>query len=167
MAAIDAHEWLSLIDISGPFLAPPVLDDKFPQGFDGLEGKKKTEIRQAYEEWVEAIDDDDPEVEALHGAWIDLVLKDILEWDENRDGESLKRAGPVIDALTYENLEHGASVSPSYVLVDDRSGDQPFIFVQALPPGSDLDAAPEGSGWAASHTERLIELLRHNEQRLG
>ena len=40
MAATDAHEWLSLIDITGPFLAPPVLDAAFPQGLDGLEGTK-------------------------------------------------------------------------------------------------------------------------------
>ena len=64
MAANDAYEWLSLIDISGPFLAPPILDAAFPQGLDGLEGTKKRVIRQAYEEWVEAIDaDDDDNVE--------------------------------------------------------------------------------------------------------
>lgn len=28
-------DWLSLIDISGPFLAEPVLKDTFPQGLEG------------------------------------------------------------------------------------------------------------------------------------
>ena len=167
MAATDAHEWLSLIDITGPFLAPPVLDAAFPQGLDGLEGTKKTATRQAYEEWVEAIDAQDDDSMAIHGAWIDLVLKEILEWDEDGSGENLKATAPSIEGFHYENPDHGIAVKPDWVLVDDRSNDKPFIAVQVLPPDSDLDAAPDGSAWAASVSERFIELLRHNELRLG
>ena len=29
------HEWLHLIEVSGPFLATPVLEESFPQGLDG------------------------------------------------------------------------------------------------------------------------------------
>ncbi|WP_019561457.1 hypothetical protein [Caldimonas manganoxidans] len=29
------HDWLSLIEISGPFLAVPVLKEAFPQGLEG------------------------------------------------------------------------------------------------------------------------------------
>ena len=167
MAATDAHEWLSLIDISGPFLAPPVLDVAFPQGLDGLDGSKKTTIRQDYEEWVEAIDEDDDQSLLIHGEWIHRVLKEILEWDEDGSGENLKATGPSIESLHYENPDHGIAVKPDWVLVDDRSSDKPFIAVQVLPPDSDLDAAPDGTAWAASASERFIELLRHNELRLG
>ena len=167
MAVNDAHEWLSLIDISGPFLAPPVLDVAFPQGLDGLEGAKKTAIRQDYEEWVEAIDEDDDQSLLIHKAWIHRVLKEILEWDEDGSGENLKATGPSIESLHYESPDHGIAVKPDWVLVDDRSSDKPFIAVQVLPPASDLDAAPDGTAWAAGASERFIELLRHNELRLG
>ena len=45
------HEWLSLIEISGPFLAVPVLNEAFPQGLEVLDGIKKKRIRQAYEKY--------------------------------------------------------------------------------------------------------------------
>lgn len=167
MAANDEHEWLSLIDISGPFLAPPVLDVAFPQGLDGLEGSKKTTIRQTYEEWVEAIDADDDDSLLIHAAWIDLVLKEVLEWDDDGQGENLKFTGHSVESLSYENPDHGITIKPDGVLIDDRSNSKPFIAVQVLPPEGDLDGAPDGSGWAASASERFIELLRHNELRLG
>ena len=34
----DRYEWLSLIDVSGPFLAEPVLNDVFPQGLEAVDG---------------------------------------------------------------------------------------------------------------------------------
>ena len=34
-------EWLSLIDVSGPFLAEPVLKEAFPQGLEGLDSSKR------------------------------------------------------------------------------------------------------------------------------
>ena len=37
------------------FLAEPVLKDAFPQGLEGLEPAKKTTVRQAYDEWREAL----------------------------------------------------------------------------------------------------------------
>ena len=167
MAASDAHEWLSLIDISGPFLAPPVLDSAFPQGLDGLEGAKKTAIRQDYEEWVEAIDADDDDSLLIHAAWIDLVLQEVLEWDDDGQGENLKFTGHSVESLSYENPDHGITIKPDGVLIDDRSNSKPFIAVQVLPPDSDLDVAPDSTAWAASVSERFIELLRHNATALA
>ena len=48
------HDWLSLIEISGPFLAVPVLKEAFPQGLEELDGGKRKRLRQAYDEWREA-----------------------------------------------------------------------------------------------------------------
>ena len=57
------HEWLDLIDISGPFLAVPVLKNAFPQGLDQLDPKnQKKPVRQAYDEWREALDEGDPKI---------------------------------------------------------------------------------------------------------
>jgi len=44
------HDWLALIEISGPFLAVPVLKEAFPQGLEELDGIKRKRLRQAYEE---------------------------------------------------------------------------------------------------------------------
>ncbi len=59
-------EWLSLIDVSGPFLAEPVLDQAFPQGLEQIDPLKRKIVRQAYDEWREAIEMDDPQLPALH-----------------------------------------------------------------------------------------------------
>ena len=60
------NEWLSLIEISGPFLAEPVLDQAFPQGLEKIDPHKKKHFRQTYEEWREAIDNQDPLQDKLH-----------------------------------------------------------------------------------------------------
>ena len=50
MSATSVHDdWLSLIEISGPFLAVPVLKEAFPQGLEELDGTKRKRLRQAYE----------------------------------------------------------------------------------------------------------------------
>ena len=45
-------EWLSLVEVSGPFLAVPVLEKAFPQGLDVVETPKRQRLRAAYEEWT-------------------------------------------------------------------------------------------------------------------
>ena len=72
MSAPSVHDdWLSLIEISGPFLAIPVLKEAFPQGLEELDGIKRKRLRQAYEEWREALELEDAQFSELHGAWID------------------------------------------------------------------------------------------------
>ena len=86
------HDWLALIEISGPFLAVPVLKETFPQGLEELDGIKRKRLRQAYEEWRDALDTDDLQFNELHTAWIDEVLSRGLDLDEDRKGDVLKRA---------------------------------------------------------------------------
>ena len=58
MSTTSVHDdWLSLIEISGPFLAVPVLKEAFPQGLEELDATKRKRLRQAYEEWREALDE--------------------------------------------------------------------------------------------------------------
>ncbi|NTW03982.1 MAG: hypothetical protein HGA19_22360, partial [Oscillochloris sp.] len=45
-------EWLALLDVSGPFLALPVLMRVFPQGLDAPDADVARELRLAYEEWL-------------------------------------------------------------------------------------------------------------------
>lgn len=101
-------EWLSLIEISGPFLAVPVLKKAFPQGLEVADGRVRKYLRQAYDEWCEARDNDDPQLEELHRAWIREVLARGLEYDENDSGELLKR-GEAIPATLPSRCQNIAS----------------------------------------------------------
>lgn len=78
-AVIRQTEWLSLIEVSGPFLVPRVLEEVFPQGLERVETPVRHRLREAYEEWREAVDTEDSDLEALHRAWTRLVLEECLE----------------------------------------------------------------------------------------
>ncbi|WP_317932077.1 Eco57I restriction-modification methylase domain-containing protein [Halioxenophilus sp. WMMB6] len=158
-------EWLSLLDISGPFLAEPILESHFPQGLDQLDPIKKKRIRQAYEEWRDAKDNDDPLMAELHKAWIDLVLKQGLELDEDDNEDVLKPASKV-NEIKYEALEHGVVIRPTYAVVagDDKP---PSMLVEVLSPEIDLEAVNKQDGWSASSAERMLQLCRANKVRLG
>jgi hypothetical protein len=159
-------EWLSLIEISGPFLAEPVLKDAFPQGLEGLDSAKKTTVRQAYDEWREALDLDDPDFLKIHRAWIDLILKRILELDENDSGEVLKSTENLPDVIRCELPEYGLTLRPEYAVMDGQS-EQPLILIVVYDPDVSLAESLKHDGWAASPRERMVELCRATNVRLG
>lgn len=158
-------EWLSLIDVSGPFLAEPVLKEAFPQGLGGLDSAKKTMLRQAYDEWREARDLDDPLLPKIHAAWIDLVLKRGLELDEQGMADVLKPCAALPETLACTLPEHGITLRPDYAVVD--AAGQPLMLVAAYDPDVSLTDAKKADGWAASPAERMVELCRATQVRLG
>lgn len=158
-------EWLSLLEVSGPFLAEPVLETHFPQGLEGLDTLKKRHARQAYEEWREAQDNADPDFEAFHKAWIDLVLKETLELDEDGDEEVLRPVAGV-EEFALEVPEYGVTISPDYAVVtsDDQS---PSLLIRTLSAGVDIEAVNKTDAFAASPVERMVQLCRAKKVRLG
>ena len=85
MSGIARHhaEWLNLVERSGPFLEPPVLVRVFPQGLPKVDRKKSGRLRAAYEEWAEAQEARKRRTpSALHATWMQLVLGELLEFDE-------------------------------------------------------------------------------------
>ncbi|WP_198031866.1 Eco57I restriction-modification methylase domain-containing protein [Bradyrhizobium sp. Ec3.3] len=158
-------EWLSLIDVSGPFLAEPVLKDTFPQGLGGLDAAKKTLLRQAYDEWREARDLDDPLLLKIHSAWIDLVLKQGLELDEQGKADVLKPRASLSETLAYELPEHGVTLRPDYAVVDAEG--LPRMLIATYAPDIPLTDARKGDAWAAPPAERMVELCRATQVRLG
>src|SRR5258708_39313211 len=48
-------DWLSLIEVSGPFLSMPVLLETFAHGLDkkGNDGEGRRPLRLAYDEWAD------------------------------------------------------------------------------------------------------------------
>lgn len=168
MSAVSPHgEWLSLIDISGPFLAEPVLKDTFPQGLEEIDASKRKLLRQAYDEWREAQELDDPELDAIHAAWIDLVLRRGLELDEDGAGDVFKARRDLPATLKCDLPERGAVLHPDYAVVNDPQGLQALMLVAAYDPGTPLDEPMKVDGWAASPAERMVELCRATGVRLG
>lgn len=159
------HEWLSLIEISGPFLAIPVLKEVFPQGLEELDAAKRKRLRQAYDEWHEAQETDDPRFADLHTAWIDEVLSRGLELDEDGRGDVLKGKDWCATHSNVSLPEHGVSLSPDFAVVGND--DKPLMLVHAYGPDVDLDATSKLDGWASTPAERMVTLCRATGCRLG
>ena len=67
-------EWLSLVEVSGPFLSVTTLEKAFPQGLEAVPTRQRQKLRKAYEEWRVAVDEDDPQLVALHQERVALVF---------------------------------------------------------------------------------------------
>ncbi|WAE63178.1 restriction endonuclease [Stutzerimonas sp. R40042] len=161
------HDWLALIEISGPFLAVPVLKEAFPQGLEELDGLKRKRLRQAYEEWREALETDDPQFAELHAAWIDEVLSHGLELDEGGKGDVLKRADWCAVNLNVSLAEHGVTLSPNLAVIDEQRGNKPLMLIYTYAQDVDLDATLKLDGWAATPADRMVQLCRATGCRLG
>lgn len=152
----ERHDWLNLIEVSGPFLSIPVLDEVFPQGLEGRDKRDAARIRQAYDEWREAVDVDDPSLDELHRAWVDEVLATALQMGD-RD---LRRGDQVGGALHVSQPEHGVTLTPDIVLVNVNDTDKPLLPMFVQPPNAPLDEVVHRDGWAASPAERMVHYLR-------
>jgi hypothetical protein len=164
--ALHHDEWLSLIEISGPFLAVPVLKEIFPQGLEQLDVDKRKRLRQAYDEWRDALDNDDPRFPELHQAWIAEVLDRGLELDEDGRGDILKRGTSIPDKLIIDLPEYGVKLAPDAAVIDEQSGNT-LMLIQTFPVMTDLEASSKRDGWATSPAERMVQLCRQTGCRLG
>ncbi len=153
------QEWLSMIEVSGPFLAVSVLEKIFPQGLESLETYRKKRIRSAYEEWRDAVEEDDPQLPELHRAWIGLVLEELLEYEDS----VLKAAS---DEFVYKSPDGDGQFKPDFVLTGD-GGSGPMLFVSIMPEGTDLEKVKVGDGWPVPVFERMTLLCRDKGVRLG
>jgi hypothetical protein len=168
MSTTSVHDdWLSLIEISGPFLAVPVLKEAFPQGLEELDGTKRKRLRQAYEEWREALELEDAQFAELHVAWIDEVLSRGLDLNEDGKGDVLRRADWCATNLTGSLPEHGVTLSPDFAVIDEQRANKPLLLIQTYAPDVDLDATLKQDGWAATPADRMVQLCRSLGCRLG
>ncbi len=159
-------EWLSLIEVSGAFLAEPILAQAFPQGLESLPAAKKQAFRQTYEEWRDALDFDDELQAKLHQEWINWVLKKGLEWDEDDEGGELKTGTNVPEHLKLELLEHNLTLTPDYALFSNNAANA-YLLVASYPAHVELLDVIAGDGWSTSPAERMSQLCRATNTRLG
>lgn len=152
-------EWLSLLEINGPFLSLPVLLRTFPQGLDALGPDVARALRLAYEEWLDNQGGLRPDP-AIHRAWVEWVLRQVLELPE-----AVWAAPATFPTVTV--AEAGETLRPDFVMADPDAAGRLRLLVQMLPPGQDLEGRAAGSRWGASPATRLMTLLRATGVRLG
>jgi hypothetical protein len=154
-------DWLSLIEVSGPFLSMPVLMRIFPQGLDQREPEIAKELRLAYEEWLEK-----PNAPGRHQAWIRFVFNRFLEFP---DTLILERQS-IPYGMEAHIEEYGEMLRPDYAVIapsGHASAGRPHLLVQAYPPGQNLDGPIAGKHWKASPATRMTELLHAVDTPLG
>lgn len=164
MKNLSKHaEWLSLIETSGPFLTVSMLDKAFPQGLEAVETPRRQKLRAAYEEWREAVDQEDRLLPELHREWVRLVLTEMLEYDQ----ESLVHAGDWPDELpSVSSQEHAGTFKPDWIVRSPADG-KPRLFIAVLPPDTDLESVQRGDDWPVSLQERMTLLCRAHGVRVG
>lgn len=168
MSGIARHhsEWLSLIEVSGPFLTLPVLVRVFPQGLPKVDGKKLGRLRAAYEEWANAQGAKESDASALHATWVQLVLGELLEFDE----QTLRLGDGLPSGLDVPLAEHHETLRPSMAIVEPRGRAKAGtlrVLIAIWPSNQDLESAVPAARWAASPLERMTQLCRLTGVRLG
>jgi hypothetical protein len=159
-------EWLNLIERSGPFLELPVLVRIFPQGLPKMDTEKSGRLRAAYEEWAQAQESRAKDAPSLHGTWIRLVLGELLEFDER-----VLRTGDRVPAgLSVPLGEHRETLRPAMVVVEPDGRPKhgaARLLIESWPLGQDLESLVPDAPWAASPLERMTQLCRSTNVRLG
>ncbi len=154
--SIPSHhtEWLSLLDVSGPFLSLPVLKDAWPQGLPAVEAGLRSDLRMAAEEWEGESDD-----ARIHRAWIDFILRRVLGWPEGQIVEGEDIAGN----LRAREAEQGETLRPDLVLINpaawESNAGMPRVLISLYPATQQLERPIVGKVWKASPATRMMELL--------
>jgi hypothetical protein len=156
-------EWLSLIEVSGPFLSMPVLLESFPQGLDLTddEGKVRRRVRLAYDEWIENQESHQPDA-AIHTQWLRFVLEEVLEMRS----DAILEGQQIPADLCYEAKEHGEILRPLMVIRSPYEP-KPRLLIELSAYKQDLSKALASKRWKASPATRMMELLRNTGVRLG
>ena len=149
MSSIARHhaEWLSLLEISGPFLLLPVLLRVFPQGLDEDDPDHRRELRLAYEEWLDNQFGLQPDL-AIHHAWVRYVLAQILQLPD----EVLAEGQAIPKDLKATIAEQQETLRPALVILDPDGlrqdakalrKEENFAFLAALRENKDYNPFTE------------------------
>jgi hypothetical protein len=141
-------EWLSLLEVSGPFLSLPVLLRVFPQGLEAHDPDHLRLLRLAYEEWADNQGGLRPDP-AIHWQWLRFVLTETLGFP----AEVLAEGQAIPQTLYTVVAEHGETLRPDLVIrhpAGTPEADRPRLLVHMLPYGQDLEKPLPDRRWKAS-----------------
>lgn len=154
-------DWLSLVEVSGPFVSLPVLMRAFPQGLEPRDPAQAKVLRAAYDEWQ-----DNPTAPGKQRAWILHVLTAVLGNPENLLAEG--QAQPA--GLEASMPEIGETLRPDFTLVGPTgtaTAGQPQLLIASYPAEQSLDKPVIGKYWKATPATRMMELLHAANVPLG
>ncbi len=154
-------EWLSLVEVSGPFVSLPVLLRVFPQGLEPRDPAQAKALRAAYEEWQ-----DHPSNPVRQRAWVTQVLTQVLGYPANllAEGQGLP-AG-----LEARMAELGETLRPDLALVGPSgspTAGQAQLLISLYPDSQALDKPVASKHWKATPATRMMELLHGANVPLG
>ena len=158
-------EWLSLVEVSGPFLSLPVLLRVFPQGLDAHDADHARSLRMAFAEWQDNQAGPRPTA-AIQDAWIRFVLTETLGLDE----KVLVEGQAVPQSLQVSVPEHNEVLRPDRVVKNPKgeaNEGKPRLLIQTYPSGQDLRKPVRGRQWKAWPESRMADLLHGTGVRLG
>ncbi|MFI8389832.1 Eco57I restriction-modification methylase domain-containing protein [Streptomyces sp. NPDC085540] len=158
----DHLDWLSLVDVSGPFLTLPVLLKTWPQ-LDSIDKPLRARLRYEHGVWQS-----DPA--AGQRAWTDFVLNELLGW-----GDALRDRVELSEALAVDVPEHDERIAPTFALLEPGSTAEDtaglvadcVILGMTVPAGRHPSQRVPGSAWAATPVDRMAHLCRHHGVELG
>ncbi|MFF3444124.1 Eco57I restriction-modification methylase domain-containing protein [Streptosporangium sp. NPDC002721] len=166
------QDWLSLVEVSGPFLSLPVLRSAWP-ALDPLDKRERERLRVEHATW---------QADKRRRPWIAYVLRELLGW-----GDAVEIGG--LDRLTVQVPEHDTSLTPIFAL--SVPGGEPAAARGEPAPDSDAAGIAPGPGttedirllgmitsghpaarmksstWAATPVDRMAHLCRHHGVELG
>ncbi len=162
--ASDHMEWLSLVEVSGPFISLNVLLEAFPQGLDDHDPEHMRNLKTAYSEWQSSQESNKPSF-PIHRAWVSFVLRETLGFPDQ-----VLLSGQKIPQTIYASFpEHSEILRPDWVVAESTNVDsvKPRLLVQIFPSNQHLEKRLIGSKWSASPASRMMELLHSTNVRLG
>ncbi|MDQ0777609.1 hypothetical protein QF026_006075 [Streptomyces aurantiacus] len=157
-------DWLSLVDVSGPFLTLPVLLRTWQQ-LDSIDKPTRARLRYEHGVWLS-------DQEAGQETWIHFLLGELLGW-----GDALREGEALTEALAVDVLEHDERVAPTFALLDPGAdggeGDTAGLVAGAsmlgltVPAGQHPARRIPDSPWSATPIDRMAHLCRHHGVELG
>jgi hypothetical protein len=154
-------DWLSLVEVSGPFVSLPVLMRAFPQGLDPRDPIQAKALRAAHEEWQ-----DNPAAPSKQRAWAMHVLTAVLGYSDNLIAE-----GQTLPAGLQANMpEMGETLRPDFALLGPAgtpTAGQAQLLINGYPAEQALVKPVIGKHWKATPATRMMELLHGANVPLG
>ena len=153
-------EWLSLVEVSGPFLSLPVLLRAFPQGLPARDPELSKETKLMFEDWLDGHKD-----RAVHIGWCNFVLRTVLKFPP----EVVAEGQTIPPGMEAHMSEFGEVLRPSLAILPPKGAPspKPRLLIQILPPDQNLEKPLKDKYWKASPATRMTELLHAADVPLG
>jgi hypothetical protein len=146
-------DWLSLVEVSGPFVSLPVLMRIFPQGLEPRDPAQAKSLRAAYAEWQ-----DNLTAPGKQRAWVMHVLTAVLGYPRDQITENQTLPAGMEASMP----EMGETLRPDFVLAGPAGSDtagQAQLLIASYPADQALGKPVIGKHWKATPITRMMELL--------